>query len=151
MKSLEKLLAENMLRFGTKNLNEQGPPYGPDNSISMTGRPDPSQNSTDPYPGGIVKDPEGGIRVEPYKVVQNDSLWSIATNWIRKYAQIDAPTDDQITNFVKQIVKSTNSLANFKGLDLAGADTKIKNPNLIKPGMTFYLPVNKAEILKVYK
>ena len=135
MNSLEKLLAKNMLRFGTKNLNEQVPP---------------SQNSTDPYPGGIVKAPEGGSQVVPYKVVQNDSLWSIATNWIRKYAQIATPSDDQIKNFVKQIVQDTNSLANFKNLDLAGADTKIKDPNLIKPGMTLYLPIDKAEILKVY-
>lgn len=151
MNSLEKLLAKNMVRFGTKNLNEQGPPYGPDNSNSMTGRPDPSQNSTDPYPGGIVKAPEGASQVVPYKVVQNDSLWSIATNWIRKYAQIATPSDDQIKNFVKMIVQDTNSLANFKNLDLAGADTKIKDPNLIKPGMTLYLPIDKTEILKVYK
>ena len=135
MNSLEKLLAKNMLRFGTKNLNEQVPP---------------SQNSTDPYPGGIVKAPEGASQVVPYKVVQNDSLWSIATNWIRKYAQIATPSDDQIKNFVKMIVQDTNSLANFKNLDLAGADTKIKDPNLIKPGMTLYLPLDKAEILKVY-
>lgn len=135
MNSLEKLLAKNMLRFGTKNLNEQVPP---------------SQNSTDPYPGGIVKAPEGASQVVPYKVVQNDSLWSIATNWIRKYAQIATPSDDQIKNFVKMIVQDTNSLANFKNLDLAGADTKIKDPNLIKPGMTLYLPIDKAEILKVY-
>jgi nucleoid-associated protein YgaU len=95
--------------------------------------------------------PAGSAEVKPYKVVQDDTLWSIATNWIRKYALIDAPTDDQITSFVKQIVKSTNSLSNFKGLDLPGADTQIKDPNLIKPGMIFYLPIDKTEILKVYK
>jgi nucleoid-associated protein YgaU len=126
--NLEKLIAKNMIRFGTKNLTEQ-----PDKT------------------GTTLAVPAGSAEVKPYKVVQDDTLWSIATNWIRKYALIDAPTDDQITSFVKQIVKSTNSLSNFKGLDLPGADTQIKDPNLIKPGMIFYLPIDKTEILKVYK
>jgi len=87
--------------------------------------------------------------VKPYKVVQNDTLWSIATKWMQQYAQVTNPTDKQIMNFVKQIVKSTNSLKSLN-VDMPGADTEIKNPNLIKPGMTFYLPIDKNEILKVY-
>jgi nucleoid-associated protein YgaU len=120
---MKNTLAENMRRFGTKNLHEQ-----PDN---------------------ILAKPAGSTEVKPYKVVQDDTLWSIATKWMQQYAQIQTPSDQQIMNFVKEIVKSTNSLKNLN-VNLPGADTQIKDPNLIKPGMTFYLPIDKEEILKVY-
>ena len=122
---MKNTLAENLRRFKAKNLNEQ----------------DPNNN--------ILAKPAGSTEVKPYKVVQDDTLWAIATKWIQRYAQIQNPTDQQIMNFVKSIVKSTNSLKTLN-VDLPGADTEIKNPNLIKPGMTFYLPIDKEEILKVY-
>jgi len=121
--TMKNILAENMRRFGTKNLQEQ-----PDN---------------------ILAKPAGSVEVKAYKVVQDDTLWSIATKWIQQYAQIQTPSDQQIMNFVKEIVKSTNSLKNLN-VNLPGADTQIKDPNLIKPGMTFYLSIDKEEILKVY-
>jgi nucleoid-associated protein YgaU len=120
-------LLENLRRFKAKNLQEQ---------------PDPNNGTT-------LAAPAGANEVKPYKVVQNDTLWSIATKWMQQYAQVTTPTDKQIMNFVKQIVKSTNSLKSLN-VDMPGADTEIKNPNLIKPGMTFYLPIDKNEILKVY-
>jgi nucleoid-associated protein YgaU len=120
-------LLENLRRFKAKNLQEQ---------------PDPNNGTT-------LAAPAGANEVKPYKVVQNDTLWSIATKWMQQYAQVTNPTDKQIMNFVKQIVKSTNSLKSLN-VDMPGADTEIKNPNLIKPGMTFYLPIDKNEILKVY-
>ena len=122
---MKNTLAENLRRFKAKNLNEQ----------------DPNNN--------ILAKPAGSTEVKPYKVVQDDTLWAIATKWIQQYAQIQNPTDQQIMNFVKSIVKSTNSLKTLN-VDLPGADTEIKSPNLIKPGMTFYLPIDKEEILKVY-
>lgn len=122
---MKNILAENLRRFKAKNLNEQ----------------DPKNN--------ILAKPAGSVEVKPYKVVQDDTLWSIATKWIQQYAQIQTPSDQQIMNFVKSIVKSTNSLKTLN-VDLPGADTEIKDPNLIKPGMTFYLPIDKEEILKVY-
>jgi nucleoid-associated protein YgaU len=123
---MQHILAENLRRFKAKNLHEQ-----------------------DPNNGTTLSAPAGAAEVKPYKVVQNDTLWSIATKWIQQYAQVANPSDKQIMNFVKEIVKSTNSLKNLN-VDLPGADTQIKNPDLIKPGMTFYLPIDKAEILKVY-
>lgn len=125
---MKNILAENLRRFKAKNLNEQ---------------PEPTN------PGNIVSKPAGASEVKPYRVVQDDTLWSIATKWIQQYAQIQTPSDQQIMNFVKSIVKSTNSLKTLN-VDLPGADTEIKDPNLIKPGMTFYLPIDKEEILKVY-
>ena len=89
---MKNILAENLRRFKAKNLNEQ---------------PDPTT------PGNVVAKPAGSSEVKAYKVVQNDTLWAIATKWIQQYAQIQTPTDQQIMNFVKSIVKSTNSLKNL--------------------------------------
>jgi nucleoid-associated protein YgaU len=125
---MKNILAENLRRFKAKNLHEQ---------------------PTDPTTATTLSKPAGSSEVKPYKVVQDDTLWSIATKWMQQYAQIQTPSDQQIMNFVKEIVKSTNSLKNLN-VNLPGADTQIKDPNLIKPGMTFYLPIDKAEILKVY-
>ena len=125
---MKNILAENMRRFGTKNLNEQDPP---------------KVNRLAP--------PPGAIRVIPYKVQKGDTLWDIATTWIKTYAKIQTPSDQQIMNFVKSIVNSTNSLKNLNVNDLSGADTEIKNPNAINTNMTLYLPTSSSEILKVYK
>jgi nucleoid-associated protein YgaU len=125
---MKNILAENLRRFKAKNLHEQ---------------------PEDPTAATTLAKPAGSSEVKPYKVVQDDTLWSIATKWMQQYAQIQTPSDQQIMNFVKEIVKSTNSLKNLN-VNLPGADTQIKDPNLIKPGMTFYLPIDKAEILKVY-
>jgi nucleoid-associated protein YgaU len=132
---MKNILAENLLRFGAKNLSQS-------DKTRLS-----EQN---PKTGNIVQPPAGATEIVPYKVVQGDTLWSIATKWIQDKARVQQPTDEQITNFVKTIVSDTNALKNFN-INLPGADTEIKNPNLIKPGMVFYLPVDKNEILKVNK